>query len=262
MCGFAGELARDRAADVTAVERMAARLARRGPDGCGSWSSGAVALAHRRLKVIDLSERGAQPLIDSQLGIVLVFNGCIYNYRELRAELESHGYAFFSTSDSEVIAKAYHRWGTSCVQRFAGMFAFALVERDSGRLVLARDRLGIKPLYLAELDGALRFGSTLPALLAGGGVETALDPIALHHYFSWHAVVPAPLTVLQGVRKLPPATVLVVEPDNTRAETRYWDPPYARLPRYEGMGEGIRRAGAPTAAVRPAAASARVDMRR
>lgn len=238
MCGFAGELARDRAADVTAVERMAARLARRGPDGSGSWSSGAVALAHRRLKVIDLSERGAQPLIDSQLGIALVFNGCIYNYRELRAELESHGYAFFSTSDSEVIAKAYHRWGSSCVQRFAGMFAFALAERDSGRLMLARDRLGIKPLYLAELDGALRFGSTLPALLAGGGVETALDPIALHHYFSWHAVVPAPLTVLQGVRKLPPATVLVVEPDNTRAETRYWDPPYARLPQYEGMGEG------------------------
>ena len=217
---------------------MAARLARRGPDGCGSWSSGAVALAHRRLKVIDLSERGAQPLIDSQLGIALVFNGCIYNYRELRAELESHGYTFFSMSDSEVIAKAYHRWGTSCVQRFAGMFAFALAERDSGRLVLARDRLGIKPLYLAELDDALRFGSTLPALLAGGGVDTALDPIALHHYFSWHAVVPAPLTVLQGVRKLPPATVLVVEPDNTRAQMRYWDPPYARLPQYDGMEEG------------------------
>ncbi len=230
---------------------MAARLARRGPDGSGSWSSGAVALAHRRLKVIDLSERGAQPLIDSQLGIALVFNGCIYNYRELRAELESHGYAFFSTSDSEVIAKAYHRWGTSCVQRFAGMFAFALAERDSGRLVLARDRLGIKPLYLAELDGALRFGSTLPALLAGGGVETALDPIALHHYFSWHAVVPAPLTVLQGVRKLPPATVLVVEPDNTRAETRYWDPPYARLPQYDGMVEGDW-AGAVLGAVRTA----------
>ncbi len=102
-------------------------------------------------------------------------NGCIYNYRELRAELEGQGYAFFSTSDSEVISKAYHHWGSACVERFAGMFAFALVERDSGRVVLARDRLGIKPLYLAELDGALRFASMLPALLAGGGVDTTLD---------------------------------------------------------------------------------------
>jgi asparagine synthase (glutamine-hydrolysing) len=237
MCGFAGELAPDRAADVAAVERMAAKLARRGPDGRGSWSSGPIALAHRRLKVIDLSDRGAQPLIDAPLGIALVFNGCIYNYRELRAELERYGYTFFSSSDSEVIAKAYHRWGTTCVERFAGMFAFALAERDSGRLVLARDRLGIKPLYLAELDGALRFCSTLPALLAGGGVETALDPIALHHYFSWHSVVPAPLTVLKGVRKLPPATVLVVEPDNTRVETRYWDPPHTRARGHDGMDE-------------------------
>jgi asparagine synthase (glutamine-hydrolysing) len=237
MCGFAGEFARDRAADVAAVERMAAKLARRGPDGRGSWSSGPIALAHRRLKIIDLSDRGTQPVIDAALGIALVFNGCIYNYRELRDELERYGYAFFSTSDSEVIAKAYHRWGTTCVEHFAGMFAFALAERDTGRLVLARDRLGIKPLYMAELDGALRFCSTLPALLAGGEVDTALDPTALHHYFSWHAVVPPPLTVLKGVRKLPPATVLVIEPDNTRTETRYWDPPFTRSPGNDGMDE-------------------------
>src|SRR5260370_14126530 len=146
MCGFAGELARDRAADVVGVERMAAKMARGGPGGRGSWSSGAVALSHRGLKIIDLSDRGAQPLIDASLGISLVFNGCIYNYRQLREELEGHGYSFFSTSDSEVIAKAYHRWGTACVERFAGMFAFALAERDSGRVVLARDRLGVKPL--------------------------------------------------------------------------------------------------------------------
>ena len=229
MCGFAGELARDRAANVAAVERMAARLARRGPDGQGSWSSGPIALSHRRLKIIDLSDRGAQPLIDVPLGIALVFNGCIYNYRQLRKELEGHGYSFFSTSDSEVIAKAYHRWGTACVERFAGMFAFALTERDSGRLMLARDRLGIKPLYLADLDGALRFASTLPALLEGGDIDTALDPVALHHYFSWHAVVPPPRTVLKGVRKLPPATVLVVEPDLQRTETKYWDPPLSLI---------------------------------
>src|SRR5450755_1305588 len=237
MCGFAGELARDRAADVTAVERMAARLARRGPDGSGSWSSGAVALAHRRLRVIDLSERGAQPLIDYQLGIALVFNGCIYNYRELRAELESHGYAFFSTSDSEVIAKAYHHWGTSCVQRFAGMFAFAIAERDSGRLVLARDRLGIKPLYITQYGKVLRFASSLPALLAAGGVDTDIDPAALHHYMSFHAVVPAPMTILQGVRKLAPATIRTIEPNGKWRDEIYWSLPAERSEADKSMDE-------------------------
>jgi asparagine synthase (glutamine-hydrolysing) len=238
MCGFAGEVAWGRSADVAAVECMAQTLRARGPDASGSWSAGNVALAHRRLKIIDLSNRGAQPMIDPALGIALVFNGCIYNHRELRAELEGHGYAFFSDSDSEVIVKAYHRWGTACVERFMGMFAFALIERDSGRLVLARDRLGIKPLYVTESSTAVRFASTLPALLAGGGVDTALDPVALHHYFSWHAVVPAPLTVLKGVRKVPPATVVVIDPDRTRTERRYWDPPHARMPRYADMEAG------------------------
>ncbi len=243
MCGFAGEVTCGRPADVAAVERMAERLARRGPDGQGGWSAGRVALAHRRLKVIDLSERAAQPLIDPHLGLAVVFNGCVYNYRALREELESEGFSFFSTSDSEVIAKAYHCWGPRCVERFAGMFAFAVVERDSGRVTLARDRLGIKPLYLADVGGdgeerALRFASTLPALLAGGGVDTSLDPVALHHYFSWHAVVPAPRTVLNGVRKLPPATVMTIEPDGRRSQETYWDPPFARSPRHETMDEG------------------------
>jgi asparagine synthase (glutamine-hydrolysing) len=234
MCGFAGELASSSAADVAAVERMGDGLRRRGPDARGSWSNGAVALTHRRLKVIDLTDAAAQPLIDSALGLALVFNGCIYNHHELRRELEGYGYSFFSSSDSEVIAKAYHRWGTTCVERFAGMFAFALIERDSGRLVLARDRLGVKPLYIADVPGALRFASSLPALLEGGRIDTSLDPVALHHYFSWHAVVPAPYTVLQGVRKLPPATVLVVDADGKRSQTRYWEPPHMRLPEHAG----------------------------
>lgn len=237
MCGLAGEIAFERAADVCAVERMAETMARRGPDGHGSWANERIALAHRRLKIIDLSERGAQPLVDPELDLTIVFNGCIYNYKELRAELEADGFRFFSTGDSEVIAKAYKRWGAACVERFAGMFAFAVAERDTGRVTLARDRLGIKPLYLAETDGALRFASTLPALLAGGGVDTRLDSVALHHYFSWHAVVPAPHTVLRGVRKLPPATVLEIEPDGTRRQTTYWDPPFERRPEHDGMGE-------------------------
>jgi asparagine synthase (glutamine-hydrolysing) len=231
MCGIAGELRHDgRPADVAAVARMCEPLAPRGPDGAGVWAQDGVALGHRRLSVIDLSERGAQPMVDPHLGLVAAFNGCIYNYKELRAELAADGYSFASTSDTEVLMKAYHRWGERFVDRLAGMFAFVLVERSSGRAILGRDRLGIKPLYLADGDGRLRIASTLPALLAGGEVDTALDPVALHHYLSWHAVVPAPHTVLRGVRKLPPATVLVVEPDGERRALRYWDPAYVRNP--------------------------------
>ncbi|MCU1455717.1 MAG: asparagine synthase family amidotransferase [Acidimicrobiales bacterium] len=229
MCGFAGEHHWDgRAADVDAVVRMTASMHRRGPDGSGIWASGGVALGHRRLKIIDLSEAGAQPMVDSQLGLSLVFNGCIYNYKQLRAELERDGSTFFSHSDSEVILKAYARWGVECVDRFAGMFAFAIVERATGRLVLARDRLGIKPLYLAEGPGRLRFASTLPALLAAGDVDTDLDPVALHHYLSFHSVVPAPRTVLAGVRKLPAATVRTIEPDGSSYDRCYWAPAHER----------------------------------
>jgi len=235
MCGLCGELRFSGRTDVEAVARMTATMAPRGPDDHGLWAAGAVVLGHRRLCIIDLSRAGAQPLVDPQLGLTVVFNGCIYNHRELRAELAGAGYTFFSASDTEVIAKAYHRWGERCVDRFLGMFAFCVVERDSGRAVLARDRLGVKPLYLADVDGALRFASTLPALLAGGGIDTAIDAHALHHYLSWHAVVPAPRTILRGVRKLAPATLLVVEPDGRRREVRYWDPPYARRDQDAGM---------------------------
>jgi asparagine synthase (glutamine-hydrolysing) len=229
MCGFGGEWRRDdRPARVDDVEPMLGCLAPRGPDGEGVWAHGRAALVHRRLKIIDLSEAGAQPMIDDELGLALVFNGCIYNYRQLRDELRDEGYTFFSTSDSEVVIKAYHRWGTGCVERFRGMFAFALYERDTGRLVLARDRLGIKPLYLAESPRRIRFASTLQALVAAGDVDTTVDPIALHHYLSFHSVVPPPRTILAGVRKLPPATVRTVEPDGTTRDTRYWDVAFSR----------------------------------
>jgi asparagine synthase (glutamine-hydrolysing) len=230
MCGFAGELAEGRAADLEMVQRMAATMRDRGPDGSGSWVRGRVALAHRRLKIIDLSSTGDQPMTDDELGLTIVFNGCIYNHRELRRELEAAGYGFFSTSDTEVILKAYAHWGQECVTHLAGMFAFALYEHEAERLVLARDRLGVKPLYLAETPGALRFASTLPALLEGGGIDTELDPVALHHYLSWHAVVPAPRTILKGVRKLPPATVMVIGRDGERSSETYWRASYSRRP--------------------------------
>ncbi|WP_369055660.1 N-acetylglutaminylglutamine amidotransferase [Kineococcus terrestris] len=238
MCGLCGEVRFDgRPADVSAVQRMSAPLASRGPDGEGYWAQGRVAFGHRRLSIIDLSACGSQPMVDTELGLTAVFNGCVYNYKELRAELQGHGYRFSSTSDTEVILKGYHRWGTDVVHHLVGMFAVVLHERDSGRVVLFRDRLGIKPMYLAETPQRLRFASTLPALLAGGEVDTTIDPVALHHYLTWHAVVPAPLTVLKGVRKLPPATVRVVEPDGTSREHRYWAPDHVRREEFAGFSE-------------------------
>lgn len=231
MCGLAGEIRLDgRRADVVTVDRMAATMSDRGPDDSGTWASGPVALAHRRLKIIDLSAASGQPIVDSASGLTGVFNGCIYNYRELREELSAKGHRFFSHGDSEVVVKAYAEWGEAFVEHLIGMFAVAIVERDTGRVVLARDRLGIKPLYLAEDGATVRFASTLPALLAAGGIDTSIDTVALAHYMSFHAVVPPPRTILAGVRKLPPATVRVYEPDGTRRERRYWDVRFARDP--------------------------------
>ncbi|MEU3661384.1 N-acetylglutaminylglutamine amidotransferase [Streptomyces sp. NPDC032940] len=236
MCGLSGEIRFDGGRpDLAAVRRMGDRLAPRGPDGHGLWSQGAVALAHQRLKIIDLSDQGAQPMTDAAREVTGVFNGCIYNYRQLREELRGLGHRFRSTSDTEVVLAAYRQWGTACVERFHGMFAFAVVEHRTGRLVLGRDRLGIKPLYVARTPGRLRFASSLPALLAGGDVDTSLDPVAVHQYLSWHATVAAPRTVLAGVRKLPPATVRVVEPDGTQRDRRYWQPAYTRRPEYRDM---------------------------
>ena len=227
MCGLTGELRLDGGlADVTAVARMTAAMEPRGPDGSGVWSHGPVALGHRRLKIIDLSDKAAQPMVDSELGLTGVFNGCLYNYKELRETLRGEGYRFFSTSDTEVLLKAYHRWGRDCVDHFKGMFAFVIALRDSGTLVLGRDRLGIKPLYVTRDAARLRFASTLPALLAGGGVDTELDLVALHHYMTFHSVVPPPRTILAGIEKLPPATVRTIRPDGTTEDHRYWSPDF------------------------------------
>jgi asparagine synthase (glutamine-hydrolysing) len=229
MCGLCGEVTFDgRPADAIAVGRMADILTPRGPDSFGAVARGRWAFGHRRLKIFDLSDRAEQPMIDPELGLSMVFNGCIYNHEELRRELEARGYHFFSTSDTEVVLKAYHAWGLKFVERFVGMFAIALYERDSGRLVLARDRLGIKPLYISETPGRLRFASTLPALLAAGNVDTSIDPVAFQYYMTFHAVVPAPHTMLNGVRKLPPATVRVVEADGRSREMVYWTVSYER----------------------------------
>lgn len=252
MCGLCGEINFDgRDADTGAVRRMADRMAPRGPDGWGVFAQGAMAFGHRRLRIMDLSEHAQQPMFDAELGLGVVFNGAIYNHHELRRELGREGYRFFSSGDTEVVLKAWAAWGEDCVQRFQGMFAFALWERDSGRLVLARDRLGIKPLYYSRRGSRLRFASTLPALLAAGEVDTGIDVQALNHYLHFHSVVPAPMTLLKGVRKLPPATMMVMDAQGNSRERVYWSLGFQRSAEDERCSfedwqervlEGLRRA--------------------
>ncbi len=229
MCGICGELRFDgQAPDLGAIGQMMGRLRRRGPDHAGSHADGPLAFGHQRLAIIDLSHRASQPLVDAELGLALVFNGTIYNYPELRDELRAAGYHFFTDGDSEVIVKAYHAWGEKCVERLHGMFAFAIWDAAHGRLFLARDRLGIKPLYLARDGRRLRFASNSQALLAAGGVDTSIDPVGLHHQLTLHAVIPAPRTILAGLRKLPPATTLTIEADGRERERVYWRLPAHR----------------------------------
>lgn len=223
MCGISGELRFDGLApDRRAVERMTAALARRGPDDSGYYQDGPLAFGHRRLAIIDLSQRSHQPLVDNERGLSIVFNGTIYNYQTLRTELQAQGYTFFSGGDTEVILKAYAAWGDRCVERLHGMFAFAIWDETRQTLFLARDRLGIKPLYYNHTQNYLRFASTPQALLVAGGVDTDIDPIALHHQLTLHAVVPAPRTILQGIRKLAPATTMTVDPHARITTRHYW----------------------------------------
>lgn len=201
-------------------------MAPRGPDAWGFHSQGPVALGHRRLKIMDLSDGSAQPMVEPDLGLAISFNGAIYNFPELREELQALGYHFRSSGDTEVLAKAWHAWGKDMLPRLNGMFALAIWEPGSQRLFLARDRLGIKPLYLSCTGERLRFASSLPALLKGGDIDGSLDPEALNHYLSFHAVVPAPRTLVKGIEKLPPATWLMVDAQGTRDQATWWSLAY------------------------------------
>jgi asparagine synthase (glutamine-hydrolysing) len=224
MCGICGEVRFDGAtSDSALIQRMMTRLARRGPDSEGCVIDGAVGLGHRRLAIIDLSDNARQPMVDQQNGISLVFNGTIYNYPELREILIARGHHFVSTGDTEVILKSYAEWGLECLQRLHGMFAFALSDRKNNRLILARDRVGIKPLYFSHNDNRMLFASTTQALLAADpAIDTSIDACAMHNMFSLHAVVPAPRTILKGIRKVRPAHYMVFSADGRVEEKRYW----------------------------------------
>jgi asparagine synthase (glutamine-hydrolysing) len=202
---------------------MTERLARRGPDSEGYYINANTGLGHRRLAIIDLSDKAAQPMVDEQNGLALVFNGTIYNYPELREELIAKGHRFSSSGDTEVILKAYAEWGVDCLQRLHGMFAFAIRDTNNGKLMLARDRVGIKPLYFSHQSKRLLFASTTQALLAADpSIDASIDAYAMHNLFSLHAVVPAPRTILKGIRKLRPAHYMVFDDNGSVKEERYW----------------------------------------
>ncbi len=226
MCGITGivDLGAARPIDGDVLERMNDSLAHRGPDAAGVHLEPGVALGHRRLSIVDLSAAGRQPMYSQDGDVVLVYNGEIYNFPSLRRELEDRGCRFVTHCDTEVILHAWREWGEACVERLSGMFAFALWQRSTGTLFLARDRLGIKPLYYSVLDdGRLLFGSELKALLAYPGLRRRIDPTAVEDFFAF-GYVPDPKTILRGVAKLPPAhTLHARRGERVPAPRAYWD---------------------------------------
>ncbi|MEX0842481.1 MAG: asparagine synthase (glutamine-hydrolyzing) [Xanthobacteraceae bacterium] len=228
MCGIAGLFdlrndSRDRDPAATALA-MANTLAHRGPDGRDAWgdAEAGIGLGHRRLAIVDLSAAGAQPMHSADGRYVITYNGEVYNFQELRAELSAHGYAFRSTSDTEVMLAACSEWGPEkAVERFIGMFSFALFDRHTRTLRLVRDRLGIKPLYWTVADGMLVFGSELRALMAHPAFRRDVDHEAIAAVLRY-SYVPAPATVFRGTFKLPPGSILAAQPGRNPVVTPYW----------------------------------------
>ena len=224
MCGICGQLRFDhKSVQSEELSTMMSKIARRGPDASGQWAEGKIGFGHQRLSIIDLSNYAAQPMVDETLDLVLVFNGTIYNYQSLRQDLIKQGYTFFSHSDTEVIIKAYHFWGEDCVTRLDGMFAFCIWNQKTNQLFVARDRMGIKPLYFSLTDQAFSFASNTQALVAVGA-DTSINSVALQQQLSLHGVVPAPNTILNGVNKIKPATTLTIDAKGKVVEKTYWQP--------------------------------------
>jgi asparagine synthase (glutamine-hydrolysing) len=223
MCGFAGifHLSTPNPVDPARVERMCDAITHRGPDGFGVWTAPGVGLGHRRLSIIDIAG-SPQPMASSDGRAMLVFNGEIYNYRELREELRAFGAQFHTDGDSEVILAAWQRWGPDCLPHLDGMFAFALYDLGARTLFLARDRLGVKPLFMAPLsDGSLIFGSELKALTAHPLLRREADPLAVEDYLAW-GYVPDTRSMLKGVSKLPAGHSLLLRHDAPLPEPRQW----------------------------------------
>lgn len=226
MCGIAGLLRFDgRPVEVATIKAMTDALAHRGPDGEGHYVSGPVGLGHRRLSIIDLSDAAAQPLSSEDGTIQLTYNGEIYNFQEVRADLEARGHVFRSRTDSEVVVHGYEEWGTDCLARFNGMFAFALWDARRQQLWLVRDRIGVKPLFYMADSGAIRFGSEIKAILADSTVRRSLNRDAISSYLAFN-YLPAPDTMFLGIRQVEPGHYLLVGRSGAVRDVAYWDVVY------------------------------------
>jgi asparagine synthase (glutamine-hydrolysing) len=236
MCGIAGRFNYDslRPVDRDVLVAMTDAVAHRGPDAAGYYHAPGIGLGHRRLSIIDLAT-GDQPLANEDGTVQVVFNGEIYNFADVRTELLARGHRFRTSSDTEIIVHGYEEWGDRCVDRFRGMFAFALWDAPKRRLLLARDRLGVKPLYYAEVPGkAIVFGSEIKSLLEDSDVPRDWRPEALDAYLTL-LYIPAPDTIYRAVHKLPPGHILVAERGSIRV-SRYWDL------QFTGDGDAAREA--------------------
>ena len=233
MCGIAGIFHTQTAkpVDPARVERMIAALAHRGPDGAGVWTARGVGLGHRRLSIIDLAG-SPQPMHSADGRAVIVFNGEIYNYRELRSELARAGARFLTHGDTETILAAWQKWGPACLDRLHGMFAFALYDLDRRELFLARDRLGVKPLFTAQLsDGSIAFASELKGLLAHPLLRREVDPLAVEDFLTW-GYVPDQRGFLRGVGKLPAGHYQLLRHDAPPPPpVQWWDVSFAERAR-------------------------------
>lgn len=237
MCGICGKIYNDREkqVDPALIRRMCSVLEHRGPDDEGVFTRANVGLGHRRLSILDLSPAGHQPMGNEDGSILLVMNGEIYNYRELRDELAAKGHRFSSQTDSETIIHLYEEEGTACLQKLYGMFAFALWDSNRQLLFLARDRLGKKPLVYSLNGDCLLFASEIKSLLCDPAVQRQVDPAALHQYLTYQ-YVPAPLTIFSAIRKLPPAHYMLYQNGSVTTH-RYWELSYAKKLIYPTLRE-------------------------
>jgi len=244
MCGIAGVMhTSGRPADEKTVRAMADTLVHRGPDDSGIYVSGSVGLGHRRLSIIDLSDAGRQPMCNEDGTVWITYNGEIYNFADIRRDLEARGHRFKSNTDTEVVVHAYEEWGPACLRLFNGMFAFGLWDARSRRLWLVRDRIGIKPLFYSVLPDRVLFGSEIKAVLADPAVPREMDFEALSYFMALNWM-PAPWTLFSKVRQVEPGHYLMIEAGGTARDVEYWDLAYeeeTRTGEREAMEELGRR---------------------
>ena len=223
MCGIVGEYFFNNKCGDHNIELMLNKIKSRGPDYSGFKIKDHICLGHSRLSIIDLSSASNQPFEDKEAGLSMVYNGCIYNYVDLRNKLIKKNHSFKTSGDTEVVLKSYIEWGKECLNMFEGDFSLAIWDIKKRSLFLARDRFGVKPLYFSYSKKFFRFGSTLQSLIVNKDIDMKLDPKSLHMHFSLHAVVPAPNTIFENIKKVPPGHYLIINEEKKVILEKYWE---------------------------------------